>query len=140
MIDPLQAATRVAGAGLEAQSVRLRIVSENLANAHSTGATPGADPYRRRTVTFASEFDRLLGAATVDVRAIGHDEAPFAVTNDPGNPAADANGNVKLPNVNMLIEMADLREASRSYEANLQMVKQARSMTTMMLELMRNGR
>jgi len=138
MIDPLQAAARVAGAGLEAQSVRLRIVSENLANAKSTGPTPGADPYQRKTVTFASEFDRLLGAATVDVQSIGHDDSPFAVTHDPGNPAADADGNVKLPNVNMLIEMADLREASRSYEANLQMVKQARSMTTMMLELLRN--
>jgi len=138
MIDPLQAATRVAGAGLEAQSVRLRVVSENLANAHSTGAVPGSDPYRRKTVTFVSEFDQLLGAASVDVRAIGRDDSPFAVTHDPGNPAADADGNVKLPNVNMLIEMADLREASRSYEANLQMVKQTRAMTTLMLELLRN--
>jgi flagellar basal-body rod protein FlgC len=139
MIDPLQAATRIAGAGLEAQSVRLRVVSENLANAHSTGATPGSDPYRRQTVTFASEFDRMLGAANVTVRSIGPDISDFTVTRDPGNPAADADGNVKMPNVNMLIEMADMREASRGYEANLQMVKQARSMTTLMLELLRNG-
>ena len=139
MIDPLRAATSIAGAGLNAQSVRLRIVSENLANANSTGSAPGADPYQRKTVVFASEFDRLLGAATVDVKQIGHDQSPFIVEHDPGNPAADADGNVKMPNVNMLVEMADMREASRSYEANLQMVKQARSMTTMILDLLRNA-
>jgi flagellar basal-body rod protein FlgC len=139
MIDPLRAATQIAGSGLEAQSVRLRVVSENLANAQSTGATPGAAPYQRKTVTFASEFDRLLGAANVEVRSIGVDDSPFVVEHDPGNPAADKDGNVKLPNVNVLIEMADMREASRTYEANLQMVKQARSMATMMLDLLRNG-
>ncbi len=139
MIDPLRAATSIAGAGLNAQSVRLRIVSENLANANSTGSAPGSDPYQRKTVVFASEFDRLLGAATVDVKQIGRDQSPFIVEHDPGNPAADADGNVKMPNVNMLIEMADMREASRSYEANLQMVKQARSMTTMILDLLRNA-
>jgi flagellar basal-body rod protein FlgC len=139
MIDPLRAATQIAGSGLEAQSVRLRIVAENLANAQSTGQTPGAAPYQRKTVTFASEFDRLLGASDVEVRSIGVDSAPFIVEHDPGNPAADKDGNVKLPNVNVMIEMADMREASRTYEANLQMVKQARSMTTMMLDLLRNG-
>jgi flagellar basal-body rod protein FlgC len=139
MIDPLRAATQIAGSGLEAQSVRLRIVSENLANAQSTGQTPGAAPYQRKTVTFAAEFDRLLGASDVEVRSIGVDSAPFTVEHDPGNPAADKDGNVKLPNVNVMIEMADMREASRTYEANLQMVKQARSMTTMMLDLLRNG-
>ena len=139
MIDPLRAATSIAGAGLEAQSVRLRVVSENLANAQSTGATPGSDPYRRKTVVFGSEFDRLLGASTVDVKSIGTDQSPFRIEHDPSNPAADKNGNVKMPNVNMLIEMADMREASRSYEANLQMVKEARSMTNQILDLLRNG-
>jgi flagellar basal-body rod protein FlgC len=139
MIDPLKVATAIAGAGLEAQSTRLRVVSENLANLQSTGRTPGADPYQRRTVTFQSEFDRLLGASRVAVKAIGRDQTPFKVEHDPGNPAADADGNVKTPNVNMMVEMADMREASRAYEANLQMIKQARSMTTMMLELLRNG-
>ncbi len=139
MIDPLRAATGIAGAGLEAQSVRLRVVSENLANANSVATTPGADPYQRKTVVFSSEFDRLLGAATVGVKSIGHDNTPFLVEHDPSNPAADADGNVKMPNVNMLVEMADMREASRSYEANLQMIKQARSMTSMILDLLRNG-
>jgi flagellar basal-body rod protein FlgC len=139
MIDPLRAATRIAGAGLEAQSTRLRIVSENLANAQSTASTPGGDPYQRKTVTFEGEFDRLLGASSVSVKAVGGDPTPFEVEYDPGNPAADEDGNVKMPNVNMVIEMADMREATRSYEANLQMVKQVRTMTTMMLDLLRNG-
>jgi flagellar basal-body rod protein FlgC len=139
MIDPLRAATSIAGAGLEAQSIRLRVVSENLANAQSVGKTPGADPYRRKTVAFATEFDRLLGAATVEVKQIGTDQSPFRVEHDPSNPVADEDGNVKLPNVNMLVEMADMREASRSYEANLQMVKEARTMTNQILDLLRNS-
>ena len=139
MIDPLRAATSIAGAGLEAQSTRLRVVSENLANAQSVGKTPGADPYRRKTVAFASEFDRLLGAATVAVKQIGTDQSPFRVEHDPSNPVADKDGNVKMPNVNMLVEMADMREANRSYEANLQMVKEARSMTSQILDLLRNS-
>ncbi len=139
MIDPLRAATQIAGAGLEAQSTRLRVVSENLANAQSTGNAAGADPYQRKTVTFQGEFDRLLGASRIAVKSIGNDPTPFQIEYDPGNPAADEDGNVKMPNVNMMIEMADMREATRSYEANLQMVKQVRTMTTMMLDLLRNG-
>jgi flagellar basal-body rod protein FlgC len=139
MIDPLRAATTVAGAGLEAQSVRLRVVSENLANANSTGSAAGGDPYRRKTVSFANEFDRLIGASSVTVRSISQDDTPFVIEHDPSNPAADADGNVKMPNVNMLVEMADMREATRTYEANLQMVRQARSMTSMILDLLRNG-
>jgi flagellar basal-body rod protein FlgC len=139
MIDPLKAATRIAGAGLEAQSARLRVVSENLANVQSTGKSPGADPYQRKTITFQDEFDRMLGASRVLVKSIGHDQTPFEVEHDPGNPAADEDGNVKMPNVNMMIEMADMREATRTYEANLQMVKQVRTMTTMMLDLLRNA-
>ena len=139
MIDPLKAANAIAGAGLDAQSTRLRIVAENLANAQSTGRTPGADPYQRKTVSFQGEFDRLLGAARVSVKSISADRSPFEIRNDPGHPAADADGNVKMPNVNMMIEMADMREATRSYEANLQMVKQVRTMTSMMLDLLRNG-
>ncbi|MCB8822588.1 flagellar basal body rod protein FlgC [Microvirga rosea] len=139
MIDPLQASSRLAGAGLEAQSMRLRIVSENIANAQSTGKTAGSDPYARKTVTFKSELDRALGAASVKVQDIGVDRAPFQVEYDPGNPAADENGYVKLPNVNMLIEMADMREANRSYEANLQMMKQTRSMVAGLIDLLRGA-
>ena len=90
-------------------------------------------------MVFAAEFDKLLGAADVSVHSIGVDSAPFQVEHDPGNPAADANGNVKLPNVNVIVEMADMREANRSYEADLQMIKQTRSMTSMMIDLLRNS-
>ncbi|VTZ24661.1 Flagellar basal-body rod protein FlgC [Methylocella tundrae] len=139
MIDPLDASLRIAGSGLEAQSARLRVVAENLANAQSTGSTPGADPYARKTITFASEMDRVSGVELVHVSAIGVDKAPFRVEQDPGNPAADSKGFVKLPNVNMVMEMADMREANRSYEANLQIVKQTRDLSSMSIDLLRNS-
>lgn len=137
MIDPLQASMRIASSGLEAQSTRLRVVSENLANVNSTGNTAGADPYRRKTVTFDAALDRAVGAHSVRVREYGVDRAPFRIERDPSHPAADADGNVKLPNVNMLVEMADMRETNRSYEANLQVVKQSRSMVAMVIDLLK---
>ncbi|BAU89244.1 flagellar basal body rod protein FlgC [Methylorubrum populi] len=138
MIDPLLSASRLASAGLEAQSLRMRVVSENLANAQSTGASPGADPYARKTVTFRAELDRAAGVASVRLREIGTDTAPFRTEHDPASPAADENGNVKLPNVNMLVEMADMREANRSYEANLQVIKQARAMVASVIDLLKS--
>lgn len=137
MIDPLAASTRFASAGMEAQSLRLRIAAENVANAQSVGDAPGSDPYARKTVSFRSVMDRAAGGPMVAVRNIGTDDSPFRIERDPGNPAADAEGNVKLPNVNMLIEMADIREANRSYEANVQVIKQARAMITSVIDLLR---
>jgi flagellar basal-body rod protein FlgC len=139
VVDPLQTVLRIAGAGLEAQSIRLRVASENLANAESTGRAPGSDPYQRTTVTFASELDRASGASLVAVDRIGRDHAPFRVEYDPWHPAADKAGYVKYPNVNMLIEMADMREANRSYEADLQVIKQARQMISMTIDLLRGS-
>ena len=138
-MDQLAAALRISGSGMQAQSTRMRVVSENLANAQSTGRTPGADPYRRKTVTFAEEMDRAMGAPTVVVKDIGSDRSPFSVSHDPGNPAADADGNVKMPNVNVLIELSNLRQANRSYSANVEAVSQARSMLTMNIDLLRNS-
>jgi flagellar basal-body rod protein FlgC len=137
MIDPLQASLNIAASGLEAQSTRLRIVSENIANAQSTGSSPGADPYTRKTVTFESEMDRLAGVDLVHIKSIGKDTAPYGKEHDPGNVAADSDGYVKLPNVNMLLEMADMREANRAYEANLQVVKQTRDLVSMTIDLLR---
>lgn len=137
-VDPISAALKVAASALEAQSTRLRVVSENVANVRSTGETPGSEPYRRQTVTFAGELDRLTGANLVGVSRIGTDRSDFRTEYDPGNPAADANGYVKLPNVNMLVEMADMREANRAYEANLQVVKQTRELVNMTIDLMRS--
>ncbi|MGD9913109.1 MAG: flagellar basal body rod protein FlgC [Rhizobiaceae bacterium] len=136
-MDPLSTALKVASSGLTAQSERLRVVSENLANAQSTGSTPGAEPYRRKTISFAAEVDRGSGAAFVDVAAIKNDPSNFQVEFQPGHEAADAAGYVKMPNVNPLIEMADMREANRSYEANLQVIKQARELISMTIDLMR---
>lgn len=139
MMDALQAALRVAGSGLAAQSARLRVVSENMANAQSTGQTPGADPYRRKTITFAGEMDRLSGMELVQVKDVGTDATAFSVEHDPGNPAADAEGNVKMPNVNMISEMTDMREANRSYEANLQVIKQSRDLISMTIDLLKGA-
>ena len=137
-MDPLSTALKVAASGLGAQSERLRVVSENLANAQSTGDTPGAEPYRRRTITFAAELDRATGAHSVQVQQIARDRSDFPVEYSPGHEAADENGYVMMPNVNVLIEMADMTEANRSYEANLQVIKQARSLISQTIDLMRN--
>ncbi|MBB3964620.1 MULTISPECIES: flagellar basal body rod protein FlgC [Rhizobium] len=137
-MDPLSAASKIASSGLEAQSTRLRIVSENIANSRSTGDTPGSDPYRRKTITFGEAMDRANGLATVGVKKLGVDESKFSTEYDPNNPAADARGVVKLPNVNMLVEMADMREANRSYDANLQVIKQTRDLVSSTIDLLKS--
>ncbi len=139
MPDPLQATLRIAGSGLEAQSVRLRVISENIANAQSTGDAPGADPYTRQTISFDSVLDRSLGVPLVRVKTIGRDDAPFKVEHDPGNPAADAAGFVKLPNVDVLTELADMREANRTYEANLQVAKQSAELLGQTVNLLKDA-
>jgi flagellar basal-body rod protein FlgC len=139
MPDSLQIALHIAASGLQAQSMRLRVVSENIANAQSTGSTPGADPYARKTVSFESEMDRSLGANLVEVKSIEVDSTPFKLERDPGNPAADENGMVKMPNVDVLVELADMREANRSYEANLQVAKQSTDMLNTTISLMKDA-
>ena len=139
MIDALQAAMRVAGSGLAAQSARLRVTTENLANAQSTGTTPGADPYRRKTITFDNELDKASGVNLLQVKDIDTDPTPFQTQADPGNPAADEKGIVKLPNVNMITEMSDMREANRSYEADLQVIKQSRDLIAMTIDLLKGS-
>lgn len=136
-MDPLSASLKIAGSGLEAQSTRLRIVSENIANARSTGDTPGAEPYRRKTITFGSELDKVTGAEMVTVKKLGNDVSDYIMEFDPGSPAADENGMVKMPNINVLIEMADMREANRTYEANLQTIKQTRDLISSTIDLLK---
>lgn len=137
-MDPLAAALKVAASGLGVQSERLRVVSENLANAQSTGSTPGSEPYRRKTISFAAELDRATGGSLVEVNEIGRDGSAFPVEFIPGHEAADDKGYVLMPNVNVLIEMADMSEANRSYEANLQVIKQARDLISLTIDLMRS--
>lgn len=137
-MDALTSALKIAASGLGVQSERLRVVSENLANAQSTGTSAGADPYQRKTISFVSELDRATGVSLVSVNSIDRDHSAFPVEFQPGNEAADDKGYVKMPNVNPLIEMADMQEANRSYEANLQVVKQARELISMTIDLMRS--
>jgi flagellar basal-body rod protein FlgC len=136
--DALKASLRIAGAGLETQSTRLRIISENIANAQSTGNAPGADPYTRQTVSFENALDRASGVNLVKIKEVGVDSAPYRVEQDPGNPAADDKGFVKLPNVDVLVELADLREANRSYEANLQVAKQSSDLMNQTVGLLKD--
>jgi flagellar basal-body rod protein FlgC len=137
MADDLKSAVVSSVSALRVQSTRLRIISENLANATSTASVAGADPYVRKTVSFKSELDRASGASIVKIDSIGADRAPFRVEYDPGHPAADTSGNVKMPNVNPLVEMSDMREAHRSYDANLQVVRQTREMIGDLIDLLR---
>ncbi|WP_114375047.1 flagellar basal body rod protein FlgC [Elioraea thermophila] len=130
-------ALKVSAAGMDAQAMRLRVVAENLANRDTTASTPGGDPYRRKTVTFQSRLDRSLGVETVRVQRVGRDESPFGTRFDPGHPAADERGYVKTPNVNSFIELMDMREAQRSYSANLSVLEVTRGMLTRAIELLR---
>ena len=139
MLDPLEISLNIAASGLTAQSTRLRVVSENIANAQSTGAAADADPYQRKTISFENELDRTTGANLVAVKTIGLDSSPFKLERDPGNPAADKDGMVKMPNVDVLVELADMREANRSYEANLQVAKESAAMLNDTIDLMKNA-
>ncbi len=127
----------IAATGLRAQSSRMRIISENIANANSTAQTPTADPYRRRVPTFNTTFDRELQATVVSMGNVRTDQSEFSVRNEPGHPAADAAGNVRYPNVNSLIETVDMREAQRSYEANLNVISATRRMIQRTIEILR---
>jgi flagellar basal-body rod protein FlgC len=127
----------IAASGLRAQAGRMRVISENIANADSTAARAGADPYRRKIPTFRSEMDRALDAQTVAMGRIRTDRSDFRTKYEPGHPSADANGYVKYPNVNSLVEMMDMREAQRSYESNLNVIGATRRMIQRTLEILR---
>ncbi len=133
----LDKALDIASRGMEAQTTRLRVIAENLANQDTTGSTPGAEPYRRKTVTFENRLDRQLGTDTVRVKKVGRDTSDFQLRYDPSNPAANADGYVKMPNVNSLVEVMDMREAERSYSANLAVMQASRSMLTRTIDLLK---
>ena len=133
----LDRAMRIAASGMDMQTRRLRVVAENLANRDTTAEKPGGDPYRRKTVTFTNRFDRELGANAPKVRRVGTDPREFNSRFDPSHPAADNRGYVKTPNVNSTIEVMDMREAQRSYSANLSVLEVTRGMLTRTIEAMR---
>lgn len=133
----LEKALRISAAGMAAQSTRLRVVAENLANRDSTGSAPGADPYRRRTVTFANRLDSATGTRTVGVSRVGEAPGEFPRRYEPAHPAADATGYVRTPNVDSLVEVMDMREAQRTYGANLSVLETTRGMLVRTIEALR---
>jgi flagellar basal-body rod protein FlgC len=133
----MNAALNIAASGLRAQTARMKVIAENIANANSTAPNPGADPYRRKVATFGQVLDRETGTNEVKMTGVAKDRSDFQLRYDPTHPGADANGYVKTPNVNTLIESMDMREAQRAYEANLNVVESARAMMSRTIDLLR---
>jgi flagellar basal-body rod protein FlgC len=136
-MDGLSSVIAISASGLRAQGERIRVVSENIANASSTANSPNEDPYRRKVISFGTGQDEATGAAIVEVSEITRDSSDFSVRYDPSHPAADATGFVKYPNVNPLIEISNMREASRSYEANMSMLENAKQMRQQLIDLLK---
>lgn len=126
-----------AAAGLRAQTARMKVIAENIANASSTGTTAGSNPYQRKVATFGQVLDRETGEKEVKMTRVVSDTSDFKLRYDPTHPAADASGYVKMPNVNTLLEAMDMREAQRAYEANLNVVESARAIASRTLELLK---
>ena len=136
-MDDFNASMFIAGSGMRAQGMRLRVISENIANADSTASTPGGDPYRRKVITFKNKMDEALGADVVQVKQIGEDNSDFDLKFDPAHPAANEDGYMLLPNVSTLVESMDMREANRSYQANLRVVETAKGMFAQTVSILR---
>jgi flagellar basal-body rod protein FlgC len=128
---------KISAAGMQAQNARMRTIAENLANADSLAETPGADPYRRKMLTFKNALDRASGVELVRPDRVVHDKSDFQKRFDPNHPGADADGYVLAPNVNSLIEVMDMRQAQRSYEANLSVIEVAKSMILRTIDMLR---
>jgi len=126
----------VAASGMRAQSARMRTIAENIANANSTASSASADPYRRKIATISSAFDRDLNATLVQAGRPAPDMSDFRTEYDPGNPAANKQGYVKLPNVNSLVEIMDMREAQTSYEANVNVLDASKTMLSRTIDLL----
>ena len=136
-MSELKTSMEVSAAGLKAQSMRMRIIAENIANQDSIASGPGDQPYQRKMVTFRNVLDRSTGVRSVEVDKVVADKTPFNRVYAPGHPSADAQGYITAPNVNGIIEATDMREAQRTYEANLSAIEAAKSMTIRTLDLLR---
>ncbi len=134
----MSSALKIAAAGMRAQSSRMRVIAENVANAGSTATGPDGQPYRRKIPVFAEELDRATGVRLVHMSKPIADTSKFRSVYDPGHPAADAKGFVKYPNVNSMVELMDMREAQRSFEANISVIENSRAMLSRTLELLRS--
>lgn len=133
----IQKALTVSARGMAAQTTRLRVIAENLANQDTTASAPGADPYRRKVISFENRLDKAVNTETVRVKSVSTDKSALPQRFDPSHPAADQNGYVRLPNVNSFVEIMDMREAQRGYSANLNVMETTRSMLTRTLELLK---
>ncbi len=137
MAGDLSTSLQVSGAGMDAQVARLKVIAENLANQNTTGTSPGADAYRRRTISFENRLDKALGVETVQVKSVDPDKSDQPLRYDPGNPAANKDGYVKTPNVNSFLELMDMRDAEQAYSANLNVASTTRTMLTRTLDLIK---
>jgi flagellar basal-body rod protein FlgC len=133
----LDKAMTISARGMDVQTTRLRVIAENLANQDSTGSTPGADAYRRKTISFENSMDQTLGVSTVKVKEIGTDASEEQLRFDPSNPAANKDGYVKQPNVNSFVEVMDMKEAESSYSANLSVMQATRDMLSRAIQLLK---
>lgn len=133
----LQKALTISARGMTAQTTRLRVIAENLANQDTTGTSPGTQPYRRKTVSFANSMDRAAGVEAVRVKKVGRDMSELPLRFDPSHPAADQRGYVRVPNVNSFVEVMDMKEAERSYGANLNVLQVSRSMLTRTIDMLK---
>jgi flagellar basal-body rod protein FlgC len=136
-VDILGSVSSIAASGLRAQSERLRVVSENIANSNSTSSTPNGEPYRRKVVTFSTVNNLDSNLALVEIERISRDYGELQRRYEPSHPAADKNGFIKIPNVNPIIEMSNMREAARSYEANMNMLESASKMKNELINLLK---
>ncbi|WP_417317919.1 flagellar basal body rod protein FlgC [Emcibacter sp.] len=127
----------ISAAGMKAQTVRMRVISENLANANSVSNTPGEDPYRRKVITFVNELNREIGIHEVKVSDVKFDKSDFGMEYEPGHPSADENGYIRTPNVNSLVEAIDMKQAQRSYDANLNAIDVSKNMIMRTIDLLR---
>lgn len=137
MVDTLKAAMAVSTSGIAAQTLRIRVISENIANSSVTADTSQGDPYQRKTVSFSSQVDRVNGVTGVKINSVNSTLGQYTQVFDPNHVAADENGMVKMPKVDVMMEMADMRETVRSYQANVQAVRQARELISMTIDMMR---
>ncbi|MGH6662937.1 MAG: flagellar basal body rod protein FlgC [Rhodospirillales bacterium] len=136
-MDDIIKTMRISSAGMRVQGERLRVISQNIANADALPQDANGKPYRRQVVTFKNELDKSLGLKTVRVNKVQPDKSDFGKRYEPSHPAADPDGYVQTPNVNTLIEMTDMREAQRSYEANLSAIKTSKAMLNLTIDVLR---
>ena len=128
----------ISSAGMKTQNERIRVISQNIANADTAPSKPGEKPYNRQIISFKNVLDKTSGEKVVTLDKVTKDDkAEFVKKYMPGHPAADADGYVQMPNVNAIVETMDMKEASTTYQANLGMFTQTRDMMNRTIDILR---